>query len=130
MNSMTPNAESGHPGYSAWSSDPTHADKASAGCWSLLPNEWATGRGYTQVRFATGDDAVDFYRSCGWADEESLTLASTGMTTIILTRCRKRLANSHAGNLTDQVRGRSFVNLGLPGTTCGWWPAFTRRPSA
>jgi len=40
MNSMTPNAESGHPGYSAWSSDPTHADKASAGCWSLLSNEW------------------------------------------------------------------------------------------
>ena len=37
---MTPNAESGHPGYSAWSSDPTHADKASAGCWSLLSNEW------------------------------------------------------------------------------------------
>src|SRR5829696_10544863 len=71
------------PWLSAWSSDPTHADKASAGCWSLLPNQWATGRGYTQVRFATGDDAVDFYRSCGWADEESLTLASTGMTTII-----------------------------------------------
>jgi GNAT superfamily N-acetyltransferase len=46
----------------------------------------ATDRGYTQVWFATGEDAVDFYRSCGCADEQSLTLASTGMTTIILTK--------------------------------------------
>jgi GNAT superfamily N-acetyltransferase len=26
----------------------------------------AADRGYTQVWVATGDDAVDFYRSCGW----------------------------------------------------------------
>jgi GNAT superfamily N-acetyltransferase len=46
----------------------------------------AADRGYSQVWVATGKEAVDFYRSCGWVDEESLTLASTGVTTIILTK--------------------------------------------
>jgi hypothetical protein len=127
---MTPKAESGRPGYSAWASYPTHADKASAGCWSLLSDEWQQIAATPKSRVATGDDAVDFYRSCGWADEESLTLASTGMTTIILTRCRKGWRTPTRATLTEQVRGRSFLNLGRPGTTCGWWPAFTRRPSA
>jgi hypothetical protein len=65
---------------------PTHADKASAGCWSLLSSEWQQIAATPKSGVATGDDAVDFYRSCGWADEESLTLASTGMTTISLTQ--------------------------------------------
>jgi GNAT superfamily N-acetyltransferase len=44
----------------------------------LVTVSMAADRGYTQAWVATADDAVDFYRSCGWADEESLTRASTG----------------------------------------------------
>jgi GNAT superfamily N-acetyltransferase len=46
----------------------------------------AADRGYTQVSVATGDDAVDFYRSCGWGRRRIADLASTGMATIILTK--------------------------------------------
>lgn len=46
----------------------------------------AADRGDPQVWVATGGDAAVFYRSCGWSEEKSLTLASTGMPTIILTR--------------------------------------------
>jgi hypothetical protein len=43
---------------------------------------------------------------------------------------QERLANPTRATLTEQVRERSFVNLGCPGTTCGSVSAFTRRPSA
>jgi hypothetical protein len=89
-----------------------HADKASAGCWSLLPNEWATGRGYTQVSFATGDDAVDFYRSCGWADEESLTRLHRN-DDHHPDQMQERLANSHAGNL-DRTGPRTLIRQSRP----------------
>ena len=60
-----------------------------------------------------------------------------------LVEMRERSASSHAGNLvTEQVRARSFVNHGCPGsfyprvrrpsrpaTTRGSVSAFTRRPS-
>ena len=86
MRSITPNAESGHHGYSACSSCPPHADKASGRLLVTALERVASDRGYAQVWVAIGDEAVDFHRSCGWADEESLTLASTGMTNIILTK--------------------------------------------
>jgi hypothetical protein len=35
---------------------------------------------------ATGDDAVDFYRCCGWQPVDRLRLASTGIITTILQR--------------------------------------------
>ena len=46
----------------------------------------AADHGYSQVWVATGGDAVGFYRACGWADEESLILASTGLGATVLTK--------------------------------------------
>lgn len=42
--------------------------------------------GHEQVWVATGDDAVGFYRQCGWQDAERLRLVSTGTLTTILTK--------------------------------------------
>lgn len=42
--------------------------------------------GHEQVWVATGDDAVGFYRQCGWQDAERLRLVSTGILTTILTK--------------------------------------------
>lgn len=46
----------------------------------------AANRGHGQLWVATGDEAVDFYRRCGWRDVEMLHLASTGIRTTILTK--------------------------------------------
>jgi GNAT superfamily N-acetyltransferase len=44
----------------------------------------AGGLGHDRTWVATGDDAVDFYRRCGWRPVDRLRLASTGITTTIL----------------------------------------------
>lgn len=48
--------------------------------------EAAGGRGCHRLWVATGDQAVDFYRRCGWSAVQRLRLASTGIDTTILTR--------------------------------------------
>lgn len=37
-------------------------------------------------KVATGDEAVGFYRRCGWSDAETLRLVATGVPTTILTK--------------------------------------------
>jgi GNAT superfamily N-acetyltransferase len=46
----------------------------------------AASRGMADVWVATGWEAVDFYRRCGWVEAETLRLASTGVPTTILTK--------------------------------------------
>lgn len=46
----------------------------------------AARSGYGSVWVATGDEAVAFYRRCGWQGVERLRLASTGIPTTILTK--------------------------------------------
>jgi GNAT superfamily N-acetyltransferase len=48
--------------------------------------ERAAAQGFRQLWVATGDEAVGFYRRCGWADTERLRLASTSVPTTILTK--------------------------------------------
>lgn len=48
---------------------------------------WARDRGYSQVWVATDDEAVGFYRHCGWHDTESLRPAAIpNVPTTILTK--------------------------------------------
>ena len=51
--------------------------------------EAAAGLGHTQTWVATGDEAVGFYRSCGWEPVERLRLASTKIATTILTKATR-----------------------------------------
>ena len=68
----------------------------------------AAGRGFSQIWVATGNDAVDLYRACGWAVQESLTLASTGMTTSILTKqIDRRPITKPRPRLSRETGGRS-----------------------
>ena len=46
----------------------------------------AAGLGQSQTWVATGDEAVWFYRRCGWEPVERLELASTGIETTILAK--------------------------------------------
>ena len=48
--------------------------------------EVAAGLGHSQTWVATGDEAVEFYKRCGWVPVERLRLASTEIATTILTR--------------------------------------------
>lgn len=48
--------------------------------------EAAAGLGHAQTWVATGDEAVGFYRRCGWVPVEQLRLASTGIATTILAK--------------------------------------------
>jgi GNAT superfamily N-acetyltransferase len=48
--------------------------------------ERAAAQGFRQVWVATGDEAVGFYRQCGWRDTERLRPVSTGVPTTILTK--------------------------------------------
>jgi GNAT superfamily N-acetyltransferase len=43
-------------------------------------------RGFPEVWVATGDDAVEFYRRCGWTVQEQLVLAKGGWTNHVLSR--------------------------------------------
>lgn len=54
----------------------------------LLENlqDTAAPLGITRTWAATGREAVDFYRRCGWMAEEHLQLESTGIPTTILTK--------------------------------------------
>ena len=45
----------------------------------------ARSRGHARIWVATGPDAVDFYRRCGWVDVEDLVLADGGRLTTVLT---------------------------------------------
>ncbi len=42
--------------------------------------------GQAHVWVATGRDAVDFYRQCGWREEEQLVTAKEGLATTVLKR--------------------------------------------
>ncbi len=46
----------------------------------------ARSRSYPVVWVATGPDAADFYRRCGWADEQELTLVKGGWQTFVLSK--------------------------------------------
>jgi GNAT superfamily N-acetyltransferase len=46
----------------------------------------ARQRGHDRVWVATGASAVEFYRHCGWRDEEHLVLAREGLPTTILAK--------------------------------------------
>jgi GNAT superfamily N-acetyltransferase len=46
----------------------------------------ARQRGHDRVWVATGDSAVEFYRHCGWCDEEQLVLEKEGLPTTILAK--------------------------------------------
>jgi GNAT superfamily N-acetyltransferase len=46
----------------------------------------ARNRGHDRVWVATGDDAVEFYRHCGWTDEERLVLAKEKLATTIMSK--------------------------------------------
>jgi GNAT superfamily N-acetyltransferase len=46
---------------------------------------WAGGHGYRQVWVATGDQAIGFYRRCGWALHETVERPS-GETALVLTK--------------------------------------------
>ena len=46
----------------------------------------AAAHGYSRVWVATGGEAVEFYRACGWAEEESLILAGAGLRATVLTK--------------------------------------------
>ncbi len=48
--------------------------------------EAAARLGHTQTWVATGQDAVGFYRRCGWRPVEQLRLESTGIPTTILVK--------------------------------------------
>lgn len=43
-------------------------------------------RGHHQLWVATGEEAVDFYRRCGWEAVQRLRLTSTAIDTTVLTR--------------------------------------------
>lgn len=45
---------------------------------------WARDRAYAQVWVATGDEAIDFYRSCGWQLTETLSRASGDVTHVLM----------------------------------------------
>lgn len=46
---------------------------------------WASIHGYKRIWVATGGQAVDFYRTCGWQSSETFERA-TGEVTTVLTR--------------------------------------------
>jgi GNAT superfamily N-acetyltransferase len=46
----------------------------------------ARSRGHDRVWVATGDPAVEFYRHCGWYDEERLVLAKENLATTIMSK--------------------------------------------
>ncbi|MGA8247150.1 MAG: GNAT family N-acetyltransferase, partial [Nocardioides sp.] len=46
----------------------------------------ARSRGHGRVWVATGDHAVEFYRHCGWADEERLVPVSGDQPTTVLSK--------------------------------------------
>lgn len=46
----------------------------------------AAGRCHQRVWVATGGEAVEFYRRCGWTDTQHLRLKATGLPTPVLTR--------------------------------------------
>jgi GNAT superfamily N-acetyltransferase len=46
----------------------------------------ARSRGHDRVWVATGDHAVEFYRHCGWSDDEQLVPAKDGLPTTILSK--------------------------------------------
>jgi GNAT superfamily N-acetyltransferase len=52
----------------------------------------ATSLGHLRIWVATGDEAVGFYKQCGWTAVEHLQLASTGIPTTILMRPVKAIA--------------------------------------
>jgi GNAT superfamily N-acetyltransferase len=54
----------------------------------LLENlqDLAASLGHPQTWVATGSEAVEFYRRCGWVAVEHLQLESTGISTTILTK--------------------------------------------
>lgn len=47
----------------------------------------AAALGFEEVFVATGGEAVEFYRRCGWREARTLRLAGTGIQTTILSRC-------------------------------------------
>lgn len=58
-------------------------------CGRLLVSsleQLAAGRSFEEVWVATGEQAVDFYRRCGWSDVQTLHLASAGTLTTILAK--------------------------------------------
>jgi GNAT superfamily N-acetyltransferase len=46
----------------------------------------ARDRGFPTLWVSTGGQAVEFYRRCGWSDEEELTLAQGGWLNYVLAR--------------------------------------------
>src|SRR5689334_21810214 len=63
-------------------------DRRGSGIGSLLMAQleaWAANVGYTQAWVATGDQAIDFYRKCGWELSETIERDS-GETTRVLTK--------------------------------------------
>ncbi len=46
----------------------------------------ARARSYPHIWVATGPDARDFYKRCGWTVEEELTLVNGGWSTFVLTK--------------------------------------------
>ena len=48
--------------------------------------ELARERAFSTVWVATGGGAVDFYRHCGWSDEEELTLSKGGWLNHVLSK--------------------------------------------
>lgn len=49
----------------------------------------AAGLGHSQTWVATGDEAVEFYRRCGWEPVDQFRLASTGIATTILAKATR-----------------------------------------
>ncbi len=65
------------------------ADQRLCGVGRLLVSaleDIASDHGYDQVWVATGDDALEFYRHCGWRLEQRLVLDRDGRPGNILTR--------------------------------------------
>jgi GNAT superfamily N-acetyltransferase len=46
----------------------------------------ARDRGFPTVWVATGDDAAEFYRRCGWSDDEELILTNGGWLNYVLSK--------------------------------------------
>ena len=64
-------------------------DRRGRGVGSLLLahlEAWAGSRGYQQVWVATGGQAIDFYRKCGWELSETVERASGEAATVLTKR--------------------------------------------